>query len=138
MLLTTNTIFMATDKLGRIYIYKFIGIKTYSQTGCDYIHMLNLTNNTYTDVEAQWFAERKIRLINTGDIVMMKDGAEWQIYKTSVFLDGTRFVGLTVGATGLHKPINEHELNWADVVSVRGASNALKFLSKKAKKEKAQ
>ena len=62
MLLTTGMIFSAEDKLGRTYIYKFLGIKLNDATSCSYIHLRNETLNMYTDVEYAWFRERKIEM----------------------------------------------------------------------------
>ena len=55
-------LFKATDKLGKTFTYRFIGIFP-SQTGFDYIHLWNETWNEETDVELEWFNQRKIELI---------------------------------------------------------------------------
>lgn len=61
MLLMTGMTFTAKDKLGRTYIYKFIGIETNENTGCAYIHLHNETLNVSTNVEYAWFRERTIQ-----------------------------------------------------------------------------
>lgn len=54
-------LFKATDKLNNTYLYKYIGTDT-EQTGCSYIHLYNITTESITDVESEWFNQRKIVL----------------------------------------------------------------------------
>lgn len=56
--LNENQLFSATDKLNRTINYKFL-LRT-NEKGCRYIKLLNLDNNTLTEVESEWFNQRKI------------------------------------------------------------------------------
>ena len=58
IVLFTNTRFTATDKLGRTYTYRMIGVEV-SRGG--EIRLLNLDTNTLTYVEPEWFRQRKIK-----------------------------------------------------------------------------
>ena len=60
IVLFTNTRFTATDKLGRTYTYRMIGVEV-SRGG--EIRLLNLDTNTLTYVEPEWFRKRKIKVI---------------------------------------------------------------------------
>ncbi len=60
IVLFTNTRFTATDKLGRTYTYRMIGVEV-SRGG--EIRLLNLDTNTLTYVEPEWFRQRKIKVI---------------------------------------------------------------------------
>ena len=60
IVLFTNTRFTATDKLGRPYTYRMIGVEV-SRGG--EIRLLNLDTNTLTYVEPEWFRQRKIKVI---------------------------------------------------------------------------
>lgn len=51
--------FMATDKLGRTFEYILKGYKV----GTYGIMLHNVTNNTETDVEEEWFKQRDIKEI---------------------------------------------------------------------------
>ncbi|MBD5504558.1 MAG: hypothetical protein HDR09_12750 [Lachnospiraceae bacterium] len=53
--------FRAEDKLGNKYEYRYEGIEKTSN-GCD-IHLHNLTNDTKTYVEKEWFRQRKIIIL---------------------------------------------------------------------------
>lgn len=57
--LIEGNIFDATDKLGRTYKYRYEGIDKSREDGF-YIHLHNLTNDTDTFVEKEWFKQRKI------------------------------------------------------------------------------
>lgn len=62
-LLTTGTEFTATDKLDRVYRYRFVGVDLNDLAegvGCRYLVLRNLDTGNDTCVEAQWFSERKI------------------------------------------------------------------------------
>lgn len=76
-MLQTGTIFQATDKLNRKYIYKFNGIRLDDTTSCSYINLDNLTLGSTTDVEYAWLKERTITIIplkqnNTEETYMRK------------------------------------------------------------------
>ena len=60
IVLFTNTRFTATDKLGRTYTHRMIGVEV-SRGG--EIRLLNLDTNTLTYVEPEWFRQRKIKVI---------------------------------------------------------------------------
>ena len=60
IVLFTNTRFTATDKLGRTYTYRMIGVEV--RRGGE-IRLLNLDTNTLTYVEPEWFRQRKIKVI---------------------------------------------------------------------------
>lgn len=80
MFLTTGTIFQAENKLKEKNIYKFFGIETDSMTGCDYIHLYNLTRREFTWVEYQWFRERKLTQLRPGSVIETTQG-KMKIYK---------------------------------------------------------
>lgn len=65
MILKAGTRFTVKDKLGREYLYEFIGLDLNDPTGCGYIHLFNLTMNRDTAVERQWFEERIIKHVNS-------------------------------------------------------------------------
>ena len=54
-------LFQSTNKLNDVYLYKYLGTDT-EITGCSYIHLFNITTDTNTDVEQEWFNQRKIVL----------------------------------------------------------------------------
>lgn len=56
--LCEGTTFEATDKLGNSYQYRYEGIEK-TENGYD-IHLHNLTSDTETYVEKEWFKQRKI------------------------------------------------------------------------------
>lgn len=60
----TGTVFKATDRQGNTYEYEFIGIALEDATGCNYIVLWNITNNSITTVEHTWFRERKIKRVD--------------------------------------------------------------------------
>ena len=53
--------FRAKDKLGNEYQYRYEGIEN-TQNNCN-IHLHNLTNNTETHVEKEWFKQRSISIL---------------------------------------------------------------------------
>ena len=59
--LCESTRFLAEDKLGNKYQYRYEGVKK-AQNGYD-IHLHNLTNGTETYVEKAWFRQRKIKIV---------------------------------------------------------------------------
>ena len=61
----TGTIFTATDKLKTTYKYRLDDIQP-NDTSCEF-KLWNLTNNTLTEVEAEWFRQRKINIIKEED-----------------------------------------------------------------------
>lgn len=60
IVLFTGTEFTATDKLGKTYRYRMIGVEV-SHDGL--IRLLNLDTNSLTYVEPEWFRQRKIKVI---------------------------------------------------------------------------
>ncbi len=62
-ILHTGVEFIATDKLKRTYLYRFVGIQPGEPSGCRYIKLWNLTNNHETEVEIEWFRQRKIVIV---------------------------------------------------------------------------
>lgn len=57
----TGTVFMATDRLGRVYKYRLEDIQP--QDVSREFRLQNLTTDTETEVEAEWFRQRKIDII---------------------------------------------------------------------------
>jgi hypothetical protein len=56
--MSKGTIFNATDKLNRKYIYINLGEEN---DGCgNTVHLYNMTTKTDTFVEKEWFNQRKI------------------------------------------------------------------------------
>lgn len=56
-----DAIFVATDKLGRKYKYRFVG-KAKVNNGYD-IQVFNMTTCSTSFVEEEWFNQRKIELV---------------------------------------------------------------------------
>lgn len=73
-MITTGTVFQATDKSEKKYVYEFNGINLDDNTGCHYIHLHNLTLDQYTDVEYAWFGEHKIKILHNG--ITVKSGKQ--------------------------------------------------------------
>ena len=62
-LLKTGDKFIATDKLGRSYLYVFLGIDLSDLAegaGCRSVILRNITTDTLTRVETAWFSQRHI------------------------------------------------------------------------------
>jgi len=61
MKIKVGTLFIAKDKLGNQYTYRLDSIKPFD-TSRKFI-LANLTNDTETRVEAEWFRQRQIKVI---------------------------------------------------------------------------
>lgn len=60
IVLFTGTEFTATDKLGKTYRYRMVGVEV---TFDGHIRLLNLDTSRLTYVEPAWFRERKIKVL---------------------------------------------------------------------------
>lgn len=97
-MLNTGTIFQAEDILGQKYVYEFLGIDLNDITGCSYINLHNMTLNCQTDVEYAWFRERKIAVIQVGDIVK-SNGKEGKVVKLHTGISHDNLEVLPAGKT---------------------------------------
>lgn len=62
--LRTGVEFIATDTLKREYRYRFVGIATPETYGGRYIKLWNMSWGEETEVEIEWFAQRKIKIVS--------------------------------------------------------------------------
>ncbi|MBQ6856833.1 MAG: hypothetical protein IJO13_06990 [Lachnospiraceae bacterium] len=101
-MLTTGTIFQATDKLKRKNVYEFNGVNLNDSTGCSYINLHNLTLDIWIGVEYSWFKAREITVISNGMIVG-NGSKRAKIVNVKAGISNNNLEVLTLGKKFLHE-----------------------------------